>query len=180
MPDKKLNKSEPSAHTQADGSGAPRAPGGGFAAFLADVEGWVQRYLDEGHDARWFVVQIGERYANIRLHDVRRPLRFLGQMAGAPPLQFGVEGFRHELVDDLNPARHYTAFVFTGYWLPRWVALLVLWLWEMARFVRYRGHWSRADMVSGQVGVRHGRLVARYGPTILPGLMAADLGEPEA
>ena len=104
-------------------------------------------------------------------------MRFLRQMAGAPPLQFGVEGFRRDLVDDLNPARHYTAFVFTGYWLPRWAALLVLWLWEVAGFVRYRGEWSWPDVSSGQVGIRHGRLVARYGPTVLPGLMAADLEE---
>jgi hypothetical protein len=123
------------------------------------------------------VLQLGEDFAYIRLADIWRPLRFLRQMAGAPPVQLGTEGFRRELVDDSNPARHYMAFFVAGYWLPRWAAVALLWAWELAGFVRYRGHWSWPDIASGEVGVAHGRLARRYGVTVLPALMACDLGD---
>jgi hypothetical protein len=98
-------------------------------------------------------------------------------MAGPPPRSFGTAGFAAWLVDDANPARHYTAFVFVGFWLPALLAQAVLYAWEAAGFVRYRGYWSPADVLSGQVGIRHGRLVRRHGPAILPALIAHDLAE---
>lgn len=80
------------------------------------------------------------------------------------------------LVDDKNPARHYMAFVFLGFWLPTILAVMGLWLWEIAGLVRY-GYWATKDVRMGYVGIRHGRLLWRYGAVILPGLMAADLAE---
>lgn len=160
-------------------------PGGpspleGLDGFLAAIERLATQtysgHLSTGEAIR----RLGEDYAFIRLHDIVRPVRFLRQMVGNPPIQLGTAGFRHDLVDDRNPARHYTAFLVVGYWLPFWAAWGVLWLWEIAGFVRYGGTWSQPDMVSGMTGVRHGRLVRRYGLTILPGLVAADLAEPPA
>ncbi|MEZ4636340.1 MAG: hypothetical protein R2856_15485 [Caldilineaceae bacterium] len=63
-----------------------------------------------------------------------------------------------------------------GYWLPAPLAVLMLWAWEIAGFVRY-AYWSQSDMRSGYVGLFHGRMVRRYGHTILPALMARDLTE---
>jgi hypothetical protein len=63
-----------------------------------------------------------------------------------------------------------------GYWLPAPLALLMLWAWEIAGFVRY-AYWSQPDMRSGYVGLFHGRMLRRYSHTILPALMARDLTE---
>ncbi len=98
-------------------------------------------------------------------------------MAGAPPLQLGAGGFRADILDDQNPARHYTALLFVGFYAPAWLALMVLYGWEVAGFVRYRGHWSWPDIRGGLLGIRHGKLVRKYGPTILPALIAAQLAE---
>lgn len=122
-----------------------------------------------------FICRIGADCAYIRLRDVINPLRFLRQMAGAPPLRFGTAGFAPHVVDDQNPARHYTAFVFVGFWLPLLPALLVLYAWELAGFVRYGGEWSERDVICGKIGLRHGALVRRHGPAVLPGLAAAEL-----
>lgn len=124
-----------------------------------------------------FVLRISADYAYIRPQDAWRPLRFLKQMAGVPPIQVGTDGFRADIVDDYNPARHYMALLFIGFWLPRPLAWLTLYVWEIAGFIRYHGHWSQPDIRCGLIGVRHGRLVRRYGPTVLPGLMAAELSE---
>lgn len=149
-------------------------------------EGGLQRLIEEisalaaqaepgrGGTER-FVLRISEDYAHIRLQDLWRPLRFLRQAASAPPVQVGTEGFRPDLVDDYNPARHYMALLFIGFWLPRPLDWLTLYAWEVAGFIRYRGHWSQPDVRCGLIGIRHGRLVRRYGPTVLPGLMAAEL-----
>ena len=123
------------------------------------------------------MLRISEDYAHIRLQDLWHPLRFFKQMAGKPPVQFGTEGFRKELVDDYAPARHYTAFVFTGFWLSYPLAVAALWGWELLGFVRYGGKWSKNDMRMGYVGIRHGRQVRRYGPAILPQLIRRDLVE---
>jgi hypothetical protein len=90
-------------------------------------------------------------------------------------MKLGTEGFRRELVDDHNPARHYMAFVAMGYWLPYFLALAVLYLWEIAGYLRYGFTWSPADMKNGLVGVRHGNAVRRNGIGVLPELMVADL-----
>ncbi len=139
----------------------------------------VQRYSAEAnYDSRAVVWRLGEDFAYICRQDVKHPLRFLRQMSGNPPIRLGNRGFRKDLVDDANPARHYIAFVVVGFWLPRPLADGVLWLWEIAGFVRYSGKWSRADIASGFLGIRHGRQVRREGVAVLPGLVARDLAEP--
>jgi len=156
------------------------------AGSYSQGQGGVRRLIDEisiyaGQAERgWqgsarFVLHISDLYAYIRPRDMGDPRRFLKQMAGAPPVQLGTEGFRPELVDDHNPARHYVALLFVGFWLPYPLALLVLYAWEVAGFVRYHGQWSQADVRCGLVGLQHGKLVRRYGPTALPALIAAEL-----
>lgn len=125
------------------------------------------------------IARLSEDFAFIRLQDLRRPRRFLRQMAGAPPVRVGATGFDPALVDDLHPARHYMAFVFVGYWFPAVVAILLLWAWEVAGFIRYRGAWSWPDVRMGYVGIRHGRYVRYFGAGILPWLMARDLAAPD-
>ena len=147
----------------------------GIEAFLADVNQRVRQAEEQGRNTNDFVGEIGEHYAFIRLHDLNRPRQFLRQLAGEPPLQFGTTGFRRELVDDKNPARHYIAFVFVGYWLPLLLAIPVLWAWVVLGFVRYRGHWSQPDIRNGYIGLYHGRQVRRHGAAILPELIARDL-----
>ena len=150
---------------------------GGVDAFIADTSRLAAQVEPNRAGTVRFVLRMGEDFAFIRMDDVSHPLRFFKQMASVPPVRFGTDGFGDEVVDDLNPARHYTAFVFVGFWLPALLAICVLWLWELAGFVRYKGHWSPGDIRSGNIGIRHGRLVHRYGPTILPGLIAADIAE---
>lgn len=150
---------------------------GGVDALIAGVSAYAQQACRGKACTSWFVRAVAADYAYIRLEDVVRPRRFLHQMAGAPPVRVGVYGFRSDIVDDHNPARHYTAFVFLGYYLPGFTADLALYLWEIAGFIRYRGKWSAPDMRSGRIGITHGRLVRRYGPTVLPSLIAACLAE---
>ncbi|NJN84327.1 MAG: hypothetical protein HC802_19980, partial [Caldilineaceae bacterium] len=133
----------------------------GVDAFIVHMSATIQRLMQAGASSDRALLVLGEYYANICLRDATRPAQFLKQMAGAPPVGFGIEGFRTDLVDDQNPARHYIAFVFVGYWLPALFAVAVLWMWEMAGFVRYRGHWSQNDIRSGYVGIRHGRLLRK-------------------
>lgn len=149
----------------------------GIAAFLTDVNARATQAGITGCSTSAFILDIGDAYAFIRLRDWRRPLQFLKQMAGAPPLQFGTAGFNPAIVDDKNPARHYTAFVFVGYWLPTPLALLVLWAWEILGFLRYHGRWSRRDIRCGRIGIRHGRQVRRHGPRVLADLIERDLAE---
>lgn len=148
----------------------------GIDAFIRDISRRAADCSGRGQTAR-FILDIGEAYAHIRLQDVWHPVRFLSQMAHAPPVQFGTHGFDPSLVDDQAPARHYTAFVVVGYWLPSVVAVAILWGWELLGFIRYRGAWSAPDIRMGNVGLRHGRLVRRYGATILPSLVARDLAD---
>jgi len=147
----------------------------GIDALIADVNQRLTRLQQQGGTTDDFIREIAEQYAFIRLQDVGRPLQFLRQMAGAPPRRFGTRGFRRELVDDQNPVRHYTAFVFVGYWLPLGLGMLVLWAWEILGFVRYRGHWSQPDIRNGGIGLRHGREVRRAGAAVLPTLITRDL-----
>ena len=148
---------------------------GGVDAFIAGVSRYAMDHYTGRLRQHAFIHAVADDYAYIRVRDITRPVRFLRQMEGAPPLTLGTAGFRPDLVDDANPARHYTAFVFVGYWLPRPLAVLTLWLWEMAGFVRYGGVWSAKDMASGRTGIRHGAWVRRLGPEVLPGLIAAEL-----
>jgi hypothetical protein len=160
-----------------DNSNRQRSPLTGLDGFIAYVSDLVDKLPATQSGTTQVVLCMSEECAYIRLGDIGQPVKFLKQMAGAPPVRFGTQGFRSDILDDFNPARHYTAFVFVGFWLPVLVATLVLWAWEIASFVRYKGHWSPKDIHSGNIGIRHGRLVRRYGATILPSLMAADLSE---
>ena len=162
-------------HARAQGAAGSDA---GVDGLIAGVTDYAARATPDLRGNVWFIMQIADAYAYIRLRDLVRPLQFLRQISSVPPVRFGTAGFRPELVDDLNPARHYTAFVFVGFWMWTPLAHLMLWVWEIASFFRYRGHWSPADVLSGRVGIRHGRLVRRHGPAILPGLIAADLAAP--
>jgi hypothetical protein len=149
----------------------------GVQALIAQTSRMAAQYPLSSWGTLRFVLAFAERFAFIRLQDLWHPIRFLKQMEGAPPIKLGMDGFKQSLLDDVNPARHYAAFVFVGYWLPNFLGILVLWLWEVAGAVRY-GYWSQPDVRSGYTGFYHGRLIRRYGHTILPSLMARDLTEP--
>ncbi len=157
---------------------SPMTAAGGLDGFLNYLSRQAQAAPPGYAGAAWFILRIGEECAYIRLQDIGQPLRFLRQMAGNPPLRFGVAGFSPDLVDDANPARHYIAFVFVGFWLPRLPALALLYAWEVAGFIRYRGEWSRRDVRSGLIGLRHGRWVRACGPAVLPGIAAGELATP--
>lgn len=148
----------------------------GLPAFLADVNARVQEAMQRNEPTQTFVLASAERYAYICLDDFpRRPLQFLKQLSGKPPICFGTAGFRPSIVDDQEPARHYTAFVFVGYWLPMLLAVPVLWAWELLGLVRY-GHWSQPDIRSGYIGIRHGRALRKAGFALWPELIHRDLG----
>jgi len=151
--------------------------GVGISAFITDVKARATRSIEQGRTTRDFILEISDAYAFIRLRDWRRPLQFLQQMAGTPPILFGTEGFKGTIVDDENPARHYTAFIFVGYWLPTPLAFPVLWAWEILGFVRYRWRWSSRDMQCGYIGIRHGRQVRKQGAGVLADLIERDLVE---
>jgi hypothetical protein len=148
---------------------------GGIDPFIAFVCAQAGRAMRGHATQRQCVHAIADQVAYLRLGDLWDPLRFLSQLAGEPPMRFGTTGFDPSVVDDQNPARHYLAFVWVGYWLPGYLAMLVLWMWEILGFVRYGGVWSWPDIRSGQIGIRHGRLVRRYGVVVLPGLIAAEV-----
>lgn len=150
-----------------------RVPHTGVDAFIADVS--RRAAAARANSTFRFILDISADYAYIHLHDAWHPVRFLSQLASAPPVQFGTAGFERALVDDDAPARHYTAFVFIGFWLPKRLSTCVLWGWEILGFFRYGGDWSSPDIRMGRVGIRHGEFVRRYGPTVLPGLIAAEL-----
>jgi hypothetical protein len=176
----KKNRNAYNPHDRAGGgapsSGAPLAMSG-----LAGLIAATRRYIDEDHGESGKVVQrLAEDFSYIRLQDMVKPYQFLRQMEGNPPIQLGTKGFRRELVDDHNPARHYMAFVAMGYWLPYLLAIVVLYLWEIAGYVRYGFQWSPEDMRSGWTGVRHGNAVRHQGIEVLPGLMVADLAADSA
>jgi len=164
--------------TPEDSPSIAPVPGGGVDGFISEVSRLAAQAQPGSAGRRRFMLEAAEAFAFIRLQDVGHPLRFLKQMAGKPPMQFGPSGFRPDVVDDQNPARHYMAFVFLGFWLPKWLAVVGLWLWEMAGTVRY-GYWAGKDMAMGYIGIRHGRVVRAAGPTILPSLIAAELAAGE-
>ncbi len=150
---------------------------GGLTALIAQTSALAAAYPMSRRGTQRFLLAFAERFAYIRPQDIWNPYRFLSQMEGAPPTELGITGFRQSLLDDTNPARHYAAFVFVGYWLPNVLGLLIMWAWELAGFLRYGLNWSYPDVRSGYIGLFHGRLIRRYGHTILPALMACDLSE---
>jgi hypothetical protein len=146
---------------------------------LPGLIGATRHYIAEMNgDSAKVVRRLAEDFAFIRLQDVWHLYKFLRQMEGEPPIRLGTKGFRRDLVDDHNPARHYMAFVAMGYWLPVFLAKIVLYLWEIAGYIRYGFKWSPADMRSGRTGVRHGNTVRHHGIAVLPELMEAELAEP--
>lgn len=147
----------------------------GLDAFIDDVSSHARQVRPGFCGTVRFLLDISESYANIRLCDLKFPFRFLQQMADKPPKQFGTAGFDPQLVDDHAPARHYTAFIFVGFWLPSLLAILMLWLWEILGYIRYSATWSQNDVRLGYIGLRHGRTLRRYGPHILPRLIDRDL-----
>ncbi|MEM7129155.1 MAG: hypothetical protein AAF702_22680 [Chloroflexota bacterium] len=149
----------------------------GISAFVEDVARCAESCGEDRRGAICFVLELSEQYSYIRLRDLVRPIRFLKQINSAPPRQVGTYGFRSELVDDDNPARHYMAFVFVGFWLPYLLGVPVLWAWEFLGFLRYRFTWSQRDVRLGYVGLKHGRAVRRRGPNVLAPLIAKDLGD---
>jgi hypothetical protein len=161
---------------------APAIEQCGVDGFIASVSAYASAAKAGWWGTVRFLLQIGEAYAYIRLQDLYNPLRFLKQLEGEPPVRFGTEGFNPAIIEpgDANPARHYTAFLFVGFWLPPILSVPVLYWWEVLGFFRYRFHWSDEDMRSGFYAIHHGGLVRRYGPTVLPGLIARDLAQRDA
>ncbi len=154
---------------------AARVPLRGLAG-LVDA---TRRYIaEEAGNSKAVVSRLAEDFAYIHLQDVWNPYKFLRQMEGHPPVRLGTEGFRADIVDDTNPARHYIAFVALGFWMPKVVALVMLVGWELAGFVRYGFKWSKEDMASGLLGVRHGNAVRTRGIAVLPDLMEKELSPP--
>lgn len=150
----------------------------GFDAFCAYLQLKAAQAPTGWPGSVWFILSIGEECAGLFTQYIFvDPFRFLRLAAAAPPLQFGTGGFTSSVVDDFNPARHYIAFVFVGFWLPQCLALGLLYLWELAGFIRYRGRWSSKDIVCGRIGIAHGAWVRRVGPLALPGLAAAALAD---
>ncbi|MFN8440904.1 MAG: hypothetical protein U0175_09050 [Caldilineaceae bacterium] len=147
----------------------------GIDAFIRAVEKQATLASEQHTGANAFILKIGDDFAFIRLSDLHHPFKFLKQLAGAPPVQFGTKGFRSDIVDDKNPARHYTAFVFVGYWLPYALGWLVLWGWEILGYFRYRFQWSPNDIRCGMIGLRHGRAVRREGAQVLADYIRRDL-----
>ncbi len=129
----------------------------GINGFIQSTSALASQFPLTPEGTRRFVLAFGEEMAYIRVQDAWNPWRFLRQMEGNPPTRWGTQDFKR--------------------WLPGWMALLVLWLWEFAGYVRYGFKWSQADTRSGYVGLWHGRLVRRSGHTILPSLIARDLAE---
>lgn len=150
---------------------------GGLGGFIRASERMVARFPPDRSGTRRFVLAFCEDAAHIRLQDLTNPLRFFRQMEGNPPRQWGTEGFRDNLVDDSNPARHYAAFLFAGFWLPSPLAILLLWVWEFLGYIRYGFRWSLADIRSGYVGIFHGQLIRMNGHMILPSLLTRDLSQ---
>ncbi len=158
----------------------PTADQPGFAAFLAAVSELITTTPPDFPGTAGLILRLAERYANLRVQDLpQHPLQFALQANRTPPINLGPAGFRADLVESAvdNVARHYTAFLFVGFWLPTLLATLVLWSWEILGFLRYGGHWSQPDIWTGKIGIDHGRLVRQYGPTILPSLLVRDLAE---
>ena len=150
---------------------------GGVDALIRDVAEYAASCVATRRGTIRFVLRLSDEYAYIRLPDLIRPIRFLHQITGNPPRQFGTDGFRPTLVDDQNPTRHYIAFVFVGFWLPYLLGVIVLWSWEILGFLRYRGTWSHPDIQMGYVGLEHGWAVRRSGPSALAPLIAKDVRE---
>jgi hypothetical protein len=158
----------------------PIAQQPGFADFLTGVSELVTNKPPDFPGTASLILRLAERYANVRVQDLpQHPLRFALQANRTPPINLGPAGFRADLVESTvdNVARHYTAFLFVGFWMPAALATLVLWSWEILGFLRYGGHWSQPDILTGRIGIDHGRLVRQYGPTILPSLLVRDLAE---
>jgi hypothetical protein len=150
----------------------------GLDRFIETLERHARRAPAGWHGSARFLMSLAEECAYICLGDLHHPRRFLRQMAGAPPVRFGISGFNPALVDDQNPVRHYMAFVVAGFWLPALAAVGLLYTWEVLGYFRYGRTWSANDVACGWIGLHHGRSLRRYGPWVMPALVRRDLGLP--
>lgn len=144
-----------------------------YAGALADLA------HAEGRSGAWFVLALARRCANVDFGALGRPRRFWRMLRQEPPICFGPRGFRAGLVDDFHPARHYSAFVLVGFFLPGPLARAFGWLWEWAEGVAL-GQFSPRDVGLSRLAARHGRAVRQRGPAALPALIRADLCEATA
>src|SRR4051812_30617889 len=82
----------------------------------------TRRYIgEENGNSAEVIRRMSEDFAFVRGKDPGHPYNLPPEREENPPVQLGTNGFRPELVDDHNPARHYIAFVAMGYWLPHWL-----------------------------------------------------------
>ena len=146
----------------------------GINAFIEAIGQQAAQTAPGWKSTAQFILRISDAYAGIRFKDIRHPRRFLKQLTGNPPVRFGQQGFKAELIDDPEPMRHYVAFVFVGFWLPYPLAGAFLWIWEALGVLRH-GFWGEADMKIGWIGIEHGRHVRRHGPIVLSHLIRRDL-----
>jgi len=142
-----------------------------FAAYAASLADLAQR---EGRRPAWYLLALARQCANVDFRRMRRPLRFWRMLRQEPPVCFGPRGFRTSLVDDFHPARHYSAFLLVGFFLPGPAARAFGWLWEWAEGI-VLGQFSPRDVGLSRLAIRHGRAVRRRGPAVLPALIQADL-----
>lgn len=152
----------------------------GLEQFVETLESHARKAPPGPVGSARFLMGLAEECAYICMADLRHPVRFLRQMAGAPPVRFGISGFNPALVDDQNPVRHYMAFVVAGFWLPALLAVALLYAWEVLGFFRYGRVWSANDVACGWIGLHHGRALRRHGPWVMPTLVRRDLGMPPA
>jgi len=146
--------------------------------FVAYVAEQAERAAGERRGARWLALTLAHQCANVDFHLLRRPLHFWRALRQEPPVCFGPRGFRGSLADDFHPARHYSAFLMIGYFLPYALAAAFAWLWEAAEGI-FLGGYSRCDVALSRIAVRHGNILRRQGPAALAPLILRDLCEPE-
>jgi len=142
-----------------------------FAAYAGAL---ADQAASQDRDAAWFVLVLARQAANIDVGDLRRPWRFWRRLRQEPPVCFGPRGFRPALTDDFHPARHYSAFVLAGFFLPAPLGAAFAWLWEHAEGWLL-GSFSPRDVELARLAVRHGRAVRRDGPAALPALIRRDV-----
>ena len=148
--------------------------GSGSQGFIRYVDSTIEQAEKESRRPAWIILTLARECANVDLRRIRRPLRFWRSLQELPPVCFGRDGFRPDLVDDYHPARHYCAFLATGFFLPAWLAIPFARLWERAEGVVY-GEYSPSDVILSEIAIRHARALRRDGMSQLPALIRRDL-----
>lgn len=142
-----------------------------FAAYAGALAGQTAA---QKRGATWFVLELARQAANVDFGELRRPWRFWRRLRQEPPVCFGPRGFRPALTDDFHPARHYSAFLLVGFFLPNPLGAAFAWLWERAEGWLL-GSFSPRDVGLARLAVRHGRAVRHEGPAALPALIRRDV-----